>query len=529
MASESGESVSLWQATHRTVDLPRLDVDARADVCVVGAGIAGLSAAYELARSGRSVIVIDQARLGDGMTGRTTAHFTNAYDDRYFRMEHFHGVDGARILAASHTAAIERTAEIVAREGIECGIERVDGWLFVPPGESNDVLERELDAARRAGIAGVSLEPRMPLESVRGPALRFPDQLQLHPLEYLTGLARAIQRMGGRIHAHTHADIIEGGALARVQTEHGPSITAGAVVVATNSPVNDLAVIHTKQVAWQAYVIGARVPRGSVERALYWDTLDSYHYVRLHTLTNGTGAEDVLIVGGEDHRTGQEDEPERRWSRIEEWMRVFFPMAGPVDWRWSGEVMEPIDGVAFIGRNPLDTENVFVVTGDSGNGMTHAVIAGMLLRDLIDGRENPWESLYEPSRRSLRAIGEFVKEQGIIAREYAAWLAPGDVSDVSEIPRGEGAVVRRGLKMVAAFVDDTGVVHEHSAACPHMGCVVQWNRAETTWDCPCHGSRFDAVGRVIHGPAIVDLGPAAEAPADELPAQKSTANRRAES
>ena len=501
----SGDTLPLWLAT---ADLPAcepLAADGSADVCVIGAGIAGLSTAYELALAGRSVVVIDMAQPASGMSGRTTAHFSNAFDDRYFELERLHGAEGARLVAESHTAAIRRTAEIVAREAIECDLERLDGWLFAPAGSSLEVIERELDAARRAGLEGLEILPRAPLATDTGPALRFPEQLQLHPVKYLAGLLRAIQRQGGRVHGATQATRVEGGTDARVETAAGHVVRARAIVVATNTPFNNRTVLHTKQAAYQTYVIAAPVPSGSVARALYWDTLDPYHYVRLQSVGSPDHPRELLIVGGEDHKTGQADHPEECWTRLERWMRASFPGAGEVESRWSGEVLEPVDAVAFIGRNPLDHENVYVVSGDSGNGMTHGVIAGMLLGDLIEGRENPWARIYDPSRRTLRSLGKFAKENLNVVKEYGGWLREGDVREVGEIPRGEGAIVRRGLRMHAVFVDPAGEVHEHSAVCPHLGCVVQWNRAEKTWDCPCHGSRFAAEGTLIHGPANSDL------------------------
>ena len=505
MKSFSGDTVSLWLATAGIPDAPRLEKDATADVCVIGAGIAGLSTAYELARAGRSVIVIDMARIGDGMTGRTTAHFSNAFDDRYFEVERLHGAEGARLVAESHTAAIERAVEIATSESIDCDLERLDGWLFEAPGEKTDVLERELDAASRAGIVGLEIAPRAPLDYDTGPALRFPDQMQLHPLKYLAGLARAIVRQGGRIHGGTHATKLQGGEDARVETAHGPTIRARSIVVATNTPFNDRTVMHTKQAGYQTYVIACEVPRGSVKRALYWDTLEHYHYVRLQTVGSGADARDVLIVGGEDHKTGQADEPEKRWTDLETWTRLVFPTAGAVERRWSGEVMEPVDALGFIGENPLDRDNVYVATGDSGNGMTHGVIAGVLLADLIEGRENAWAGIYDPARRTLRSAGEYAKENLNVAREYGRWLEKGDVARVEDIARGEGAVIRRGLKMHAVYVDDAGRAHELSAVCPHLGCVVRWNHVEKSWDCPCHGSRFDQRGKVVNGPSLGDL------------------------
>jgi Rieske Fe-S protein len=281
-------------------------------------------------------------------------------------------------------------------------------------------------------------------------------------------------------------------------------------VVATNVPVNDLLAIHTKQAPYMTYVIAAKVPRGSVPRALYWDTGPvstmrhpvPYHYVRLQKLESKTDSRhELLIVGGEDHKSGQEHDTEERHIRLEEWARERFPMIEDIEFLWGGQVMETIDGLAFIGRNPMDSRNVFVATGDSGMGMTHGTIAGMLLTDLILGRENEWAALYDPTRKTLRAAGAYATENLNVAAQYAGWLTGGDVSSVDQIAPGSGAILRRGLTKVAVYRDEKGKMHERSAVCPHLGCIVQWNPAEGSWDCPCHGSRFNKMGDAINGPA----------------------------
>jgi glycine/D-amino acid oxidase-like deaminating enzyme/nitrite reductase/ring-hydroxylating ferredoxin subunit len=481
--------------------------DIEADVCVVGAGIAGMTTAYLLAREGKKVVVLDDGPIGGGQTQRTTAHLSNAIDDRYLELEKVHGEEGARLAAESHTSAIDRIDTVTREEGIDCDFLRLDGYLFLAPGHSPDLLDREREAARHAGLKDVEIVPRAPFSSFdTGPCLRFPRQGQFHPLQYIAGIAAAFQRRGGVIHTSTRASKIEGGSQARVETEGGPVVTAGAVVVATNTPINDLVSIHTKQAPYLTYAIGARVPRGSVPRALYWDTLDAYHYIRLQPM--GRGGE-MLIVGGEDHKSGQVDDQNERWDRLEEWARERFLMMKPIEYRWSGMVMETTDGLAFIGRNPMDANNVYIATGDSGMGMTHGTIAGILLTDLILGRENPWSAIYDPSRKPVWGMAwkEFLVENANVAKEYAEdWLGGGDVSSVEEIPRGEGATLRRGLAKVAVYRDARGTIHEHSAVCTHLGCIVHWNKAEKTWDCPCHGSRFDPRGQVISGPANTPLG-----------------------
>jgi glycine/D-amino acid oxidase-like deaminating enzyme/nitrite reductase/ring-hydroxylating ferredoxin subunit len=520
MNKHAGKSISIWMAGAKLPVFSKLASNEQADVCVVGAGMVGLTTAYLLGRCGKSVIVLDDGPIVSGETERTTAHLVTVLDDRYFELERMHGEKGARLVAESHAAAIDQIERIVRAEKIDCDFERVDGYLFVPPGESTADLEKELAATRRAGLTDTELCAKTPLVSFdTGPALRFPRQAQFHPLKYLAALAQAIVRDGGRIFTQTHASRIEGGKPARIATTGGAVVTANAIVVATHTPVNDLLAIHTKQAAYRTFVIAANVPAGSVHKALYWDTLDPYHYVRLQSLTPpklSSPASDLLLVGGEDHKTGQADDAEARYSRLELWARTRFPMMTEVTFRWSGQIMEPMDGLAFIGHNPMDMQNVFVATGFSGNGMTQGTLAGMLLTDLIQGRKNAWTALYEPSRKSLGAAMSFVKETINMAVQYGDWLTEGDIKEGVLVAPDAGAVVRRGLNKIAVYCDAAGVSHERSAICPHLGGIVAWNHSEQTWDCPCHGSRFDKFGNVLDGPAITNLAPVQEPVANSV-------------
>ena len=430
------------------------------------------------------MIVIDAGEIGGGETGRTTAHLASALDTRYTEIEQLHGERGAQLAAESHTAAIAEIERIVQEEGIACEFERLDGYLF------GAMPDAELDAAHRAGLTGVERLERAPLAFFdSGACLRFPNQGQIDPLQYLNGLADALERRGGRIYTHTEATEIG----AYVRTQHG-TITAAAIVVATNTPVNDIVTMHTKQAAYRTYVIGMWVPEGAIAPGLYWDTADPLHYVRL--------AGDLLIVGGEDHKTGQGGEAVDRFGLLADWTRQHFPMAGEIVYSWSGQIMQSMDGLAYIGKNPGDAANVYIVTGDSGNGMTHGTIAGMLLTDLIRGRENPWAALYDPARITLRAAGEFARQNVNVAAQYAAVFTAGNVAAESKIPAGCGAIQRKGLAKIAVYRDEDGRLHEFSASCPHLGCIVAWNGTEKTWDCPCHGSRFTALGEVVNGPAV---------------------------
>ncbi len=503
-----GESISVWHHTQSMPKFAKLSENISADVCVVGGGIAGLTTAYLLMKEGKSVCLLEDFELGSGQTGRTTAHLVTALDDRYFELEKLHGQKGASLAGESHKAAIKKLVQIVSEEKIDCELERVNGYLFALGDKRPRLIDREFAAARRCGVE-VELLEKMPLVPfATGPCLRFAEQVVIHPLKYLDGLARCIHQGGGKIFTNTHVSHVKGGEKAYVETKDGFTVNCNSIVVATNTPINDLFAIHTKQAPYRTYVVAFKIPSGSVPKALYWDTLDPYHYIRVESGSRDESSpHDILIVGGEDHKTGQHDNPESRYERLEMWTRKRFPMVSEVLYRWSGQVMEPMDGLAFLGHNPMDRNNVYIITGDSGNGMTHSTIGAMLITDQIMERRNSWEELYNPSRVSFRAAPEFMRENGNVAAQYADWFTPKPKPDFARIKPKEGVVFREGLKMIAAYKDENGEIEYLSAACPHLGGVVQWNKAEKSWDCPCHGSRFDAHGKVIEGPASTDLKP----------------------
>jgi Rieske Fe-S protein len=286
-----------------------------------------------------------------------------------------------------------------------------------------------------------------------------------------------------------------------VATERGFQVVCGSVVVAANVPFNDRVTMHTKMAPYRTYVVGIRL-NSRFENALFWDNGDPYHYLRF--VRDGNG-DQTLLVGGEDHRTGHGRREEEHYENLVRWAKDRLGIEGSVAFRWSGQILEPYDGLAFIGRNPGDEENVYIATGDSGHGLTHGTIAGMLLRDAILKKENPWSELYDPSRVSLRSLNTYFKEAVSSTAPYREWVTPGDVSSLADIPAGEGAVIRAGVQKIAAYKDSFGRPHLYSAVCPHLSGIVRWNSAEKTWDCPCHGSRFDRMGKVINGPAATGL------------------------
>lgn len=504
---EKSSKGPVWDAAAGPQEFVPLREDLEADVCVVGGGIAGTSVAYELAADGARVVLLESAAVGAGTTGVTTAHLASAMDDRFVNLERLHGRDGARLTRESNQAAIDRIARIAEDEGFDCDYRRLDGYLMLAPDQPRDFLEQELEAARRAGFEGAAMVEGLP-GGGSGPAIRFPGQARFHPLRYLDGLTRAIHRRGGRIFTGTHVSELGGGRQAFARSTEGHTVRADSLVVATNSPINDIFAIHTKQAPYITYVIAARV-EGEFPDMLLWDTADPYHYVRLQEVPGDGGPHQVLIVGGEDHHTGEPREPGESHARLEAWAREHWQL-GPVEFAWSGQVYEPVDYLPYIGVNPGLEPNVYVVTGDSGQGITHGVVAGMLIADLIAGRENPWEKLFDPSRISLRAAPEFTRINLQVAGHYLDWITGTDdeVASTDDIAPGAGAVIRRGALPVAVYRDEEGILHERSAVCTHLGCIVHWNADEKQWNCPCHGSRFDAKGSVVNGPASSDLAPA---------------------
>lgn len=493
----TGPSRPLW-SPRSPLSFDALDRDVNADVVVIGAGLTGASAAYWLAKAGRRVALLDAGAIGGSETSRTTAHLTVALDPGYAELEKLHGAEKTRLAADSHRTAIDLLEAVCREERIDCGFERVDGYLCLAPGHPPRALDEEAAALERAGIE-VGRAPRADAPYETGPCLRYPRQAQFHPMRYLEGLVRCLLRDKAQIFTDTHVQrIFDDGS---VETREGHRVRARAVVVATHSPIKNV-LFFVKEAAYRTYALSFAVPKGAVPRALLWDTGDPYHYVRVHA----DEGRDHLIVGGEDHKTGQAADYAKPFEELERWARVRYRDAGKVEHRWSGQVIEPVDGLGFIGRSPYHKDRLFIATGYSGNGMTYSTLAGVILKDLVLKRRNPWAELYDPSRKNVRSTMVFLEENLNVFQRFAGdRVRSGETKRAEDLRPGEGAVLRAGRRKVAAFRDEGGQLHACSAICPHLGCIVQWNGAEKSFDCPCHGSRFTPTGEAITGPAVKDL------------------------
>jgi glycine/D-amino acid oxidase-like deaminating enzyme/nitrite reductase/ring-hydroxylating ferredoxin subunit len=515
-ASVPGLRRTVWEQQDQKPQYPKLESEVSADVVIVGAGISGLSIAYNLLKTGKSVIVLESRVVGAGMTGRNTAHIMPWFDDYYHLVEKLHGFPKTKQVANSYLAAIDFIEETVKSESIECGFERVDGYLY-PHDDSDDTatrLQKEFDVCKRLGldVEFVNLENDPSTGSV-GRALKFANAGQFNPIKYVNGLAKAVTSKGGKLYETTKVRKFDNN---DVTTADGIKVKAGAVVMATYTPLHRDQLIHTFQQPEYYYAIGLKIPKGSVKKALWWDTESPYHNVRIEEREE----HDILIVGGEDHNAGKKFEDYTdAYSSLEKWAKKRWTSAGDVLYKWTGQVYKPVGFVPLIGPDPLANVtspvlayDQYVSTGDSGQGMTSGTIAGLLITDLITGKPNPWAEIYSP-KRGAPTTKETVAGTGVRlwnTYEGIKDLLPfvgADSVDIEDLAPCGGCVVQSGISKVAVYKDEHGQVHKYSAVCPHLGCVVKWNPIDGVFNCPCHGSIFDHKGTVINGPANVDLSP----------------------
>ena len=484
-------------ATHPSYS--KLDRDIDVDAVVIGGGITGLTTAYLLLAAGKSVAVLERSRCASIDTGHTSAHLTMVTDVRLHDLVGAFGQDHARAAWDAGAAAIELIDELSTSLAIDCSFQWVDAYLHTCDRSQKDVALLEKDAELAAGMGfDATFVNEGPLAAV--PGVRFGSQARFHPRQYLAGLSKAIIAAGGTIYEHSEAE--EFCDEPRSVKANGHTITCADIIIATHTPLVGVAgmvpatVFQTKLALYSTYVVAGRVPTGTVEDALCCDTGDPYDYLRIDRHRDF----DVVIFGGEDHKTGQDDDTEARFERLEKRLLARVPDV-QLMYRWSGQVIETPDGLPYIGRS---AEHQYMATGFAGNGMTFGTIGAMIMSDAILGRKNPWADLFDPGRAAVRRGGlwDYIKENV----DYPYYLvrdrlARAEAPALRVIKRGAGKVVEYDNQKVAASRDGKGVLSLCSAICTHMGCVVAWNPAERTWDCPCHGSRFTPGGKVISGPA----------------------------
>ncbi|MDQ3956772.1 MAG: FAD-dependent oxidoreductase [Actinomycetota bacterium] len=493
------ENPSYWieSTPDRTFDA--LAADLRVECLVIGAGIVGLTAAYLLQRAGMDVAVVEMDGIARGVTGYTTAKVTSGHGQIYSRLEKKHGREAAALYAQAQEAGLAQVAALVADESIDCDFERKDNYVYCEDPSDVPSIEQEAEAASQAGLP-VELVHSTTLPYRVAAAVRLPHQAQFHPRKYLLSLVDLLASRGCSIFERTRATGVDDGSPCRVETDRA-TITADHIVVATHYTFLDRSLLFPRVHPKRSYAVAGPVPPDRIPDGMFLSTEPTWS-VR----TIPAGDETLVLAGGSGHDVGQHYDTDERYARLEAWARDRFGMT-EIRSRWSTQDGSSVDGLPYIGRLTPGARNVYTATAFGKWGMTNGTIAGMLITDLIAGAENPWASLFDPHRVTLKASAQKLATENVkVARHWVGdRVKHPQGGSPEDLAPGEAAVSGTGVGQVAAYRDEAGTLHRVSAVCTHLGCIVTWNNAERSWDCPCHGSRFDYEGRVIQGPAVKDL------------------------
>jgi glycine/D-amino acid oxidase-like deaminating enzyme/nitrite reductase/ring-hydroxylating ferredoxin subunit len=491
---------SFWVDSTPDTDYPSLAPGTRVDVAVLGGGLVGITAAYLLKQAGKSVAVVEANRVGRGVTGYSTAKVTAGHGLIYTKLIKTFGLEGAQIYAHSNLAAIAQIAQIIEELGIECDWQRQSNYVYTEDAGELRSIEEEVEAEQKAGLpSSFTTETSLPYP-IAG-AVKMEKQAQFHPRKYLLPVAAAIADDRSSVFERTRALDVREGSPCRITTDKG-TLEATDVVIATHYPFLDRGFFFAKNRPSRSYVISATIEPGDLREGMYISSSSPTRSIRGTPHRGKT----MLIVGGEGHIVGSEVDTQARYAKLEEWARRRFGIDEP-EYRWSAQDPSTLDGVPYVGRLNRGSKHVYVATGFAKWGFTNGTVAAKIISDHILERGNEWAPLYDSKRINLSSAKALVMENADVARHFLLDRVTRPQRSPSDLGNGEGGVFKRGLGAVAAYRDEAGVLHAHSAVCTHLNCIVQYNDAEKSFDCPCHGSRFGYDGRVIQGPAVTPLGP----------------------
>lgn len=498
--ARDGEPESTWQHGQTSADIQPNQASALVyDCLIVGGGITGLTAALRLQQAGKKTIIAEAYTLGFGTTGGTSAHINTFADTTYPEAESAFGEEGAKLFAQAINGGLNIIAENVKQYKIDCDYEIKDGYLYAEDDDQVKELDEIVQGTQKVGVA-IDYINKVPVPIGFKKAAKLPGQAQFHPLKYLTALAEAYVKAGGIILEHTQIEDIESTDGVNTAKAANGSIKASNVIYATHS-AKGLSVFDMRCAPYRSYVLGVELKDNNYPDALVYDMQEPYHYFRTHRIDG----KPLLIVGGNDHKTGHDD-PEQAFADLEAYVRKYYQVA-EVKYKWSSQYYVPVDGLPYIGQMPMRADGIYCATGYNGNGMMLGTISGAILSDIISGVENPLADLLSTKRlKPVDGFMEFVKENADVAYHFVAdRLSVEEVDSLKSLQPGTGEVVKFEGKKVAAYRDENGTLHTLSPTCTHAGCIVSFNSQEKSWDCPCHGARYDLNGDVITGPATKAL------------------------
>ncbi|MDQ0076552.1 FAD-dependent oxidoreductase [Arthrobacter oryzae] len=519
----AGKFASLWAATSASTSYAALNADLEVDVAVIGGGIAGLTAALALKRAGQTVAVLEAARVGTGVTGNTTGKVTSLHRLAYTELAGRHGAEAARIYGQANEAAIQHVAGTVTEEGIDCGFRRVSNYTYAESEATLDLVREEAALAARLGLpASFTTEVPLPF-AVKG-AVRFGDQAQIHALRYVQGLARAVDGDGSFVFEESPATGFRDGTPAVADTERG-SVRAREIIVATNMPIEDRGIFAERCYLHRSYIVAARSDLPPLDSTFL--SLDEPMRSILTIELDGTS---YVLTGGEGHPASERSDSAERYRRLSSFARDRLG-ADEIVYRWSTQDAMPADGLPYVGPMSPDSRHIHVITGLRKWGLTNGTAAALILRDTLCGRSNPWAAVFDSTRgvrdgRAAQADGEPTDGELAGGEPTDSEPTDGEQTESGQPPAspeapavplviapGEGQVVDVDGAKTAVYLSPAGNLSAVSAVCTHLGCTVEFNPADVTWDCPCHGSRFSTDGTVVQGPAARNL---ASSPAPPL-------------
>jgi len=487
---------SLWVATTQREPLPSLDRDVTVEVAVIGGGIVGITTALLLAEAGVAVAVVEAGEVGAGVTGYTTAKVSSLHGLTYRTLVQKHGEEKARLYGEANQAGLEKIATLARDLEIDCDFRRKPNITYTVTESDRSQVEEEAEVAARLGLPAAFDEALDLPFPVHG-AVRFERQAEFHPRRYLLGLLDRLVELGGLVAENTRVTSVDDGTPVRLATDRGRTVSAERVVVATHFPLLDRGVWFARVHPQRSYAMVVRA-REPLPQAMYLSTESPAHTIRLIPADGG----ELLLVGGESHKPGTRHSGDA-YTQLEAWARQHFDIDS-VEYRWATQDNMPVDGLPYVGRLWPFSDRLLMATGFKKWGLANGTAAAMMLADIVGGEPSAWLPAFDTRRFTPRqSAAKFVKENATVgALFFGDRLRRGSAGD---IPAGEGRIVRHGLGQAAVYRDEDGALHPLSARCTHLGCIVKWNGVEKTWDCPCHGSRFDTSGAVVQGPAVNPL------------------------